>query len=206
MCTRPRKFLAALVTLVAGSLALAGCGINSVPTAEEAAKAQWGNVESAMQRRHDLIPNLVSVAEAAAVSERDILTGVIEARSEAMDVNITTEDLSNPEEFQRIQQAENQLTQAIGQFRTVVEQYPQLQSNRNFENLMIALDESENLINTERVRYNEAAQEFNTLIRTFPSTIGANVIHGSEPMEYFEAEAGAEEAPDVDFDAITGDA
>lgn len=200
------KRLSTLFALVFGSLALAGCGINSVPTAEEAAKAQWGNVESAMQRRHDLIPNLVSVAEAAAVSERDILTGVIEARSRAMGVNITTEDLSDPEEFQRIQQAENQLTQAIGQFRTVVEQYPELQSNRNFENLMIALDESENLINTERVRYNEAAQEYNTLIRTFPSTIGANIIHGSEPLEYFDAEDGAEDAPNVEFDAITGDA
>jgi len=191
--------------IAAAALMTPACGINSVPTKEEAANAQWGNVESAMQRRHDLIPNLVSVAEAAAVSERDILTGVIEARSRAMGVNITTEDLSDPEEFQRIQQAENQLTQAIGQFRTVVEQYPQLQSNENFRDLMVALDESENLINTERVRYNEKAQDYNTTIRTFPDTIGANIIHGAEPLQYFEAEAGAEQAPDVEFDSITGD-
>ena len=184
---------------------MSACGINSVPTKQEAAKAQWGNVESAMQRRHDLIPNLVNVAEAAAVSERDILTGVIEARSKAMGVNITTDDLSNPEEFQKIQQAENQLTQAIGQFRTVVEQYPELQSNQNFRDLMVALDESENLINTERVRYNEAAQDYNTTIRTFPDTIGANIIHGAEPLEYFEAESGADQAPDATFEAITGD-
>nr|WP_137677869.1 LemA family protein [Parerythrobacter lutipelagi] len=195
-----RRF--ALVAMA--SIGLAACGINSVPTKEEAAKAQWGNVESAMQRRHDLIPNLVSVAEAAAVSERDILTGVIEARSKAMGVNITTDDLSDPDEFQKIQQAENQLTQAIGQFRTVVEQYPELKSNQNFQDLMVALDESENLINTERVRYNEAAQDFNTTIRTFPDTIGANIIHGAEPLEYFDAENGAEDAPDVEFDSITG--
>ena len=191
--------------LGAFALALSACGINSVPAAEEKAKAQWGNVESAMQRRHDLIPNLVSVAEAAAVSERDILTGVIEARSKAMGVNITTEDLSDPEEFQKIQQAENQLTQAIGQFRTVVEQYPDLKSNANFRDLMVALDESENLINTERVRYNEAARDYNTTIRTFPETIGANIIHGAEPLEYFDAEEGAASAPDVEFDSITGD-
>lgn len=198
------KTMTRAALVAAASLSLAACGINSVPTKQEAANAQWGNVESAMQRRHDLIPNLVSVAEAAAVSERDILTGVIEARSKAMGVNITTDDLSNPDEFQKIQQAENQLTQAIGQFRTVVEQYPDLKSNQNFQDLIVALDESENLINTERVRYNEAAQDYNTTIRTFPDTIGANIIHGAEPLEYFDAEVGAEQAPDVEFDSITG--
>ena len=191
--------------LGAFALGLSACGINTVPEKEEAAKAQWGNVESAMQRRHDLIPNLVRVAEAAAVSERDILTGVIEARSKAMGVNITTDDLSDPDEFQKIQQAENQLTQAIGQFRTVVEQYPDLKSNENFRDLMVSLDESENLINTERMRYNEAAQVYNTAIRTFPETIGANIIHGAEPLEYFDAEDGAADAPNVEFDSITGD-
>ncbi|WP_299193491.1 LemA family protein [uncultured Erythrobacter sp.] len=192
------------IIIAAVSLTLAACGINSVPTKQEAANAQWGNVESAMQRRHDLIPNLVSVAEAAAISERDILTGVLEARSRAMGVNITTEGLMDADEFQQVQQAENQLTQALGQFRSVVEAYPELQSNQNFRDLIVALDESENLINTERVRYNEAAQDYNTTIRTFPDTIGANIIHGAEPMEYFEAEAGAEQAPDVEFDNITG--
>ena len=199
------KRLATMFALVFGSFALASCGINSVPTAEEAAKAQWGNVESAMQRRHDLIPNLIRVAEAAAVSERNILTGVTEARSRAMGVNLSVDDLEDPEEFERMQAAENQLTQAIGQFRTVVEAYPELQSNQNFRDLMVSLDESENLINTERVRYNEKAQEYNTIIRTFPDTIGANVIHGAEPLEYFDAEDGAADAPEANFDAITGE-
>jgi len=199
------KRLAMLATLVFGSLALASCGINSVPTKEEAAKAQWANVEAALQRRSDVIPNLVSTVEAAAVSEEDILTGVVEARSRATSINITTDDLSNPEEFQRFQDSQNQLTQALGQLRTIVEAYPQLQSNARFADLMVEIEQANNMINTEIGRYNEAARDFNTEIRTFPSTIGANIIHGSEPLEYFEAAEGAEENPDVEFDAITGD-
>ncbi|GGD47629.1 LemA family protein [Erythrobacter arachoides] len=196
------KRLAQLATLAIGSLALASCGINSVPEKEEAARAQWGNVESALQRRADIIPNLVSTVQAAAVSEQNILTGVIEARSRATSINITTDDLSNPEEFQRFQDAQNQLTQALGQLRTIVEAYPDLQSNARFADLMVEIEQSNNMINTEVGRYNEAARDYNTEIRTFPSTIGANVIHGSEPMEYFEAAEGASENPEVEFNSI----
>ncbi len=194
-----RMALAAFATL-----ALAACGINSVPTKEEAAKAQWGNVETALQRRADLIPNLVSVVQAAAISEGNILQGVVDARARATSINITTDDLSNPEEFQRFQDAQNQLTQALGQLRTVVENYPQLASQPRFGDLMVALDESNNLINTERVRYNDAARDYNTEIRTFPSSIGANVIHGAEPLEYFEADAASRANPTVDMSGITG--
>ena len=175
--------LTRLAVIALGSLALSACGINSVPTAEEAAKAQWGNVEAALQRRADVIPNLVSTVQAAAVSEQNILTGVIEARSRATSINITTDDLSNPEEFAKFQAAQNQLTQALGQLRTIVEAYPEL-------------------INTEIGRYNEAARAYNTEIRTFPATIAANVIYGSEPLQYFEAAEGAQENPDVDFNQI----
>ena len=193
----------ALVTV--GSLALASCGINSVPTAEEAAKAQWGNVENALQRRSDLIPNLVSVVQAAAISEGDILTQVTEARASATSINITTDDLSNPEEFRRFQESQNQLTQAMGQLRTVVEAYPQLASQPRFADLMVSLDEANNLVTTERGRYNDLARAYNTEIRTFPSTIAANVIYGSEPLVYFEAAEGAEANPDINFDRITGE-
>ena len=198
------KRLSTLFALVFGSLALAGCGINSVPTKEEAAKAQWANVEAALQRRSDIIPNLVSVVEAAAVSEENILTGVIEARSRATSINITTDDLSNPEEFQRFNESQNQLTQALGQLRTIVEAYPQLQSNARFADLMVAIDEANNQINTERVRYNDLARDYNTEIRTFPSSIGANIIHGAEPLEYFEADEAAKANPKVDMSGITG--
>ncbi|MES2700627.1 MAG: LemA family protein [Pseudomonadota bacterium] len=195
-----------LALVAFGSLALAGCGINSVPTKEEAAKAQWGNVENALQRRSDLIPNLVSVVQAAAISEGDILARVTEARASATSINITTDDLSNPEEFQRYQDAQNQLTQAMGQLRTVVENYPELASQPRFADLMVSLDESNNLISTERGRYNDLARDYNTEIRTFPATIAANVIYGAEPLEYFEAAEGAEANPTVNMDRITGPA
>jgi LemA protein len=185
--------------------ALSACGINSVPTKEEAANAQWGNVESALQRRSDLIPNLVSVVQAAAISEQNILQGVIDARARATAINITTEDLSDPETFQQFSQAQNQLTQALGQLRTVVESYPELSSQPRFADLMVAIDEANNLINTERVRYNDAARDYNTEIRTFPSTIAANVIYGSDPLEYFEADEAAQANPEVDMSAITGE-
>lgn len=196
--------VARLATITVASISLASCGINSVPTAEEAAKAQWANVENALQRRSDLIPNLVSVVEAAAISEGDILTQVTEARASATSINITTDDLSNPEEFRRFQESQNQLTQAMGQLRTVVEAYPELASQPRFEDLMVALDEANNLVTTERGRYNDLARAYNTEIRTFPSTIAANVIYGSEPLLYFEAAEGAEENPEVDFGNITG--
>lgn len=181
------------------AVTLSACGINSVPAAEENAKARWADVQSAYQRRADLVPNLVSTVRAAAESETEILTNVTEARARATSINVTTEDLSDPAEFQRFQAAQNQLTQALGQLRTVVENYPQLQSQARFADLMTQLEGTENRIDVARTRYNEAVQEYNTTIRTFPDIIGAKIIHGAEPMEPFSAETGAEAAPDVDF-------
>jgi LemA protein len=199
LATMLRGALAALA-----ALALAACGINSVPTKEEAAKAQWGNVESALQNRADKIPNLVSVVQAAAISEKDILQGVIDARARATAINITTDDLSNPEEFKKFNDAQNQLTQALGQLRTVVENYPQLASQPRFADLMVAIDEANNQINTERVRYNDLARDYNTEIRTFPSSIAANIIYGAKPLQYFEADQAAKANPKVDMSGITG--
>ena len=187
------------------ALSLAACGINSVPEKQEAAKAQWGNVESALQNRSDKIPNLVAVVQGAAISEKDILQGVIDARARATSINITTDDLSNPEEFKKFSDAQNQLTQALGQLRTVVENYPQLDSQPRFGELMVAIDEANNQINTERVRYNDLARDYNTEIRTFPSTIGANIVHGAERLEYFEADEASRANPNVDLSAITGE-
>ena len=189
------KFL--LVPIAAVSLS--ACGINSVPTAEENAKAKWANVESAYQRRADLVPNLVATVKAAAASETQILTQVTEARSRATSINITTDDLSDPETFRKFEEGQNQLTQALGQLRTVVEAYPQLQSQQGFKDLNIELAGTENRINTARMRYNEAVQQYNTTIRTFPDIIGAKVIHGAKPMTPFRATAGAEKAPEVKF-------
>jgi len=198
----------ALRLAVAGlaALTLAACGINSVPTAEENAKARWADVQSAYQRRADLVPNLVSTVKAAADSETRILTNVTDARARATSINITTDDLSNPEELRRFSEAQNQLTQALGQLRTVVENYPTLQSQARFADLMTALEGAENQINVARVRYNEAVQEYNTTIRTFPDVIGAKIIHGAKPMEPFNAAPSAQDAPTVDFGSMGGDA
>lgn len=182
------------------ALSLTACGINSVPTAEENAKAKWADVENQYQRRADLVPNLVSTVKAGAASEEKILTQVTEARAKATAINITTEDLSDPETFEKFSQAQNQLTQALGQLRTVVEAYPQLQSQQNFTTLMSQLEGTENRISVARRDYNEAVREYNTTIRTFPDSIGANLIHGAKPMVPFKATtAGAQEAPKVDF-------
>ena len=189
------KFLLVPVAVVS----LAGCGINSVPTAEENAKAKWADVESSYQRRADLIPNLVSTVKGAAASETQILTQVTEARSRATSVNITTDDLSDPETFRKFEEGQNQLTQALGQLRTVVENYPQLQSQQGFRDLNVELAGTENRISTARMRYNEAVQSYNTTIRTFPDIIGAKIIHGAKPMTPFRAAQGSDKAPEVKF-------
>ena len=191
--------LARTVLAAAAALSLAACGINSVPTAEENAKAKWADVESSYQRRADLVPNLVETAKAAAASETTILTNVTNARAAATSINITTDDLSDPATFEKFQNAQNQLTQALGQLRTVVENYPDLQSQARFADLMVQLEGTENRINTARTRYNEAVQEYNTTIRTFPDAIGAKLIHGAKPMVPFKADPGASAAPKVDF-------
>jgi LemA protein len=190
----------AVVALLA--VTLAACGVNTVPTKEEAAKAAWGNVQNAYQRRADLIPNLVSTVRGAAASETTILTNVTNARARATSINVTTNDLSNPEEFKKFQDAQNQLTQALGQLRTVVENYPTLQSQARFADLMTALEGSENRINTARERYNAAVQDYNTTIRTFPSVIGAKIIYGAKPMVPFTATDAAQTAPTVDLNNI----
>jgi LemA protein len=202
--TSPLTHIVRFAAVAFAALALSACGINSVPTKEEAAKAKWADVQSAYQRRADLIPNLVASVRGAAASEGQILSAVTDARARATSINITTDDLSNPEEFKKFQDAQNQLTQALGQLRTVVENYPQLQSQARFADLMTALEGTENRIDNARTKYNEAVRDYNTEIRTFPSIIGAKVIHGAEPMVTFEAEEGAQTAPDVNLENIGG--
>jgi len=183
------------------ALTLAACGINSVPTKEEAAKAQWGNVQTALQRRADLIPNLVATVRGAASSERAILTEVTEARAAATQVTVGPDQLGDPEAMARLSEVQARLTLSLQRLQ---EAYPELRSQERFADLMVALEEANNLINTERVRYNDAARDYNTEIRTFPSTIAANVIYGSDPMVYFEADEAAQANPEVDLENIGG--
>ncbi|HEY1606824.1 MAG TPA: LemA family protein [Allosphingosinicella sp.] len=193
------RLLTVLLAPVAAA-SLAGCGVNAIPTAEENVKARWADVQADYQRRANLIPNLVATAKGAASSEQAILTGVTEARARATSINITTDDLSNPDRLRQFSQSQNQLTQALGQLRTVVERYPDLKSQANFQTLMSELEGTENRITIAVRDYNSAVQDYNTRIRTFPDVIGAKVFYGSKPKVPFEATTpNAEVAPTVDF-------
>lgn len=193
------RLLTVLIAPVAAA-SLSGCGVNAIPTAQENVKARWADVQADYQRRANLIPNLVATAKGAASSEQAILTGVTEARAKATSINITTDDLSNPDRLRQFSQSQNQLTQALGQLRTVVERYPDLKSQANFQTLMSELEGTENRIAIAVRDYNSAVQDYNTRIRTFPDVIGAKVIYGAKPMVPFEATTpNAEVAPTVDF-------
>ncbi len=189
-----------LIVVAAAASLLAGCGINSVPTKEEAAKAKWANVQAAYQRRADLIPNLVETAKGAAQIEQSTLEGVIQARASATQVKLDAGDLSDPAKVAAFQQAQGNVSSALSRLLVTVEQYPQLQSQGRFADLMTQLEGTENRITTAVGDYNRAVQDYNTTIRTFPDIIGAKVIHGAEPMKTFEAiTPNANVAPKVDF-------
>ena len=182
------------------ALSLAGCGLNSVPTAEEKVNAEFGNLQAEYQRRNDLIGNLVETVKAAAGSEEQILTQVTEARSRATSVNLTPEQLDDPQAVRAYNDAQAGLSNARSLLGTVInERYPQLQSQQRFSDLMVSLEGTENRIRTQRRDYNEAVQSYNTTIRTFPDAIGAKIFYGAKPKVPFEAAAGAQEAPKVEF-------
>ena len=192
--------LAAVIIMIP---AVAGCGINTIPTREEAAKARWADVQSQYQRRADLVPNLVATVQGAAIAERTTLTQVIEARSRATGVTVTPETLSDPAAFQQYQAAQGQLSQALSRLLLVVESYPQIQSNQNFIALQSQLEGTENRIGVSRRDYNEAVQAYNTSLRTFPTVIWAKTVHGgSQPMQLFTATEAAQSAPSVNFDGL----
>ena len=195
-----RSRMAAVVAVVTLVPLTAACGYNTIPTKEEAAKAQWANVQSAYQRRADLIPNLVATVQGAAVQERTTLTQVTEARARATAVNVTPETLEDPQAFQRFQAAQGELSQALSRLLMVVENYPQLQANQNFLALQSQLEGTENRINIARNDYNEAVRDYNTTLRTFPGVIWANTFHsGSDAMPLVTANEGAQAAPTVNF-------
>lgn len=180
---------------------LSACGINSIPTAEEEAKAKWADVQNQYQRRADLIPNLVATVKGYASHEERTLTEVTEARAKATSVNVTADDLTDPAKMAAFQQAQGQLSQGLGRLMVAVEAYPQLKADQNFLALQSQIEGTENRIAVARRDYNEAVRQYNTLIRTFPAIIGAKVIYGAKPMVPFEAVTpGADQAPTVNFD------
>ena len=183
------------------AFSLAGCGLNSVPTAEEQVNAAWGNLQADYQRRADLIPNLVNTVKGYATQERTVLTEVTEARAKATSIQLNAKDLDDPAKVQAFQNAQAQLGGSLGRLLATFEAYPDLKSNANFLALQDQLEGTENRIEVSRRDYNEAVRQYNTLIRTFPTAIGAKVFYGAKPKVPFEAAAAAQEAPSVNFNA-----
>src|SRR3954447_5659359 len=198
MMTLVRRF-GLLAPLAAFSLA--GCGLNSVPTAEEQVNAAWGNLQSEYQRRADLVPNLVATVKGYAEQEKSVLTQVTEARAKASSIQLNANDPSKPAKVQAFQNAQSQLGGSLGRLLATFEAYPDLKSNQNFLALQDQLEGTENRINASRRDYNEAVRAYNTRIRTFPDAIGAKIFYGAKPKVPFEAAAAAQEAPTVNFNA-----
>jgi len=183
------------------ALSLAGCGINSVPTAEEQVNAAWGNLQADYQRRADLIPNLVATVKGYAQQEKTVLTQVTEARAKATSIQLNAGDLSDPAKVQAFANAQGQLSGSLGRLLATFEAYPDLKSNQNFLALQDQLEGTENRIEVARRDYNEEVRQYNTLIRTFPTAVGAKVFYGAKPKVPFEAAAAAQTAPSVNFNA-----
>ncbi|HEY7006217.1 MAG TPA: LemA family protein [Sphingomicrobium sp.] len=181
------------------AVSLGGCGINSVPTAEEQVNASWGNLQADYQRRADLIPNLVATVKGYAQQEKTVLTQVTEARAKATSIQLNAGDLSDPAKVQAFANAQGQLSGSLGRLLASFEAYPDLKSNQNFLALQDQLEGTENRIEVARRDYNDEVRKYNTLIRTFPTAIGAKVFYGAKPKVPFEAAAAAQQAPSVDF-------
>lgn len=191
------KVIIGLVILIA--VVFFGIGANNkLVDREEGVDAAWAQVENQYQRRADLIPNLVNTVKGAANFEQETLTAVTNARSNASSINISSADLNDPAKLAQFQQAQAQLSGALSRLLVTVEKYPELKANANFRDLQSQLEGTENRISTERKRFNDAAQSYNTAIRKFPTSIFAS-MGGFDKKAYFEAEQGAENAPTVDF-------
>jgi LemA protein len=190
--------LRAIPLLVAAALLLSGCGINQIPTLEEEAKAQWSQVQNQYQRRAELIPNLVETVRGFARQEREVLTQVVEARAKATQIQVNADQLTDPEALRRFQEAQQQLSGALGRLLAVTENYPDLKSNQNFLALQSQLEGTENRIAVARRDYIQAVQKFNTEVRTFPGRLWA-MIYSAKPMATFATTEENQRPPQVKF-------
>jgi LemA protein len=191
---------AAILAMVLLGLGLSGCGYNTIPTLEEQAKAKWADVQNQYQRRADLIPNLVATVQGYAKQEKDVLTSVIEARAKATSVKIDASQLTDPDKVKQFQDAQNQLSGALGRLLAVSEAYPDLKSNQNFLALQSQLEGTENRIAVARRDYIDAVREYNLSLRTFPTMIWAKTVFaGNKPMAEFTATDSAQSPPQAKF-------
>ncbi len=194
--SRIRAILAAVLL----SLAVSGCGYNDIPTLEEQAKAKWADVQNNYQRRADLIPNLVATVQGYAKQEKDVLTAVVEARAKATQVRIDASQLTDPEKLKQFQDAQTQLSGALGRLLAVSENYPDLKSNQNFLALQSQLEGTENRIAVARRDYIEAVRVYNTELKTFPGVLwAATFFRSNKPMAEFAANDNAQTPPQVKF-------
>jgi LemA protein len=197
-----RKRLARVALLLIAPLMVAGCGVNTIPTKEERAKAAWADVQNDYQRRADLIPNLVETVKGYAAQERGTLVEVTQARASATQVKVDASTLTDPAKFQQYAQAQDRLSGVLGRLMMIQESYPDLKSNQNFLALQSQLEGTENRIAIARRDYNEAVRDYNTTLRTFPSVLWAKTMYSSsQPMQLFQATAAAQSAPTVNFGA-----
>jgi LemA protein len=188
------------IIVVLLGLSVAGCGINTIPTLEESAKAKWSDVQNQYQRRADLIPNLVETVKGYAAQEKSVLEEVTNARARATQIQITPDIVNNPEAFKRFQEAQTQLSGALGRLLAVSERYPDLKSNQNFLALQSQLEGTENRIAVARRDYIEAVRQYNTELRTFPGVIWASTLYRSQkPMETFTVADDVKRPPTVKF-------
>ena len=185
------------VLYIVGAVAIAGFWVsssyNSLIPLDETVQEKWSNVQNQYQKRSDLVPNIVATVKAAASSEKEILTGVIEARASATKITV---DIHNAEELAEYQNKQQGLSQALGRLMMITEQYPQIQSNQNFLGLQTQLEGIENRVSVERTRYNESVKNFNVKVRSFPTNILAGIV-GFEKYEPFKASQKSQEAPDL---------
>jgi len=191
-----KKMKFGLIAVVVAFL-FSSCGYNKMVEMDEQVTSQWAQVENVYQRRADLIPNLVNTVKGYATHESETLEGVIEARSKATSINIDPKNLT-PETIQQFNQAQEGLSSALSRLMVVVESYPDLKANQNFLDLQAQLESTENRITVERMKFNEATQNYNAYIRKFPQVIYAGWFD-FEKKTYFEAQQGAEKAPEVKF-------
>jgi LemA protein len=192
--------LRSLFVLASFGLAVSGCGYNTIPTLEEQAKARWGDVQNQYQRRADLIPNLVATVQGYAKQEKEVLTSVVEARAKATSARIDASQLSDPDKIKQFQDAQAQLTGALGRLLAVSENYPELKSNQNFLALQSQLEGTENRISVARRDYIEAVRAYNTSLKTLPTLIwAATLFRSNKPIAEFAASETAQAPPQVKF-------
>jgi LemA protein len=199
----PAKTLSPVATrnasaLILVALLISGCGVNAIPTEEEQAKSAWSEVQNQYQRRADLIPNLVGTVQGYAKQERDVLTQVTEARAKATQTQINADQLTDPEALRRFQEAQAQVSGALGRLLAISENYPDLKSNQNFLALQSQLEGTENRITVARRDYIQAVQTYNTDVRTFPGRLWA-VVYNAKPMATFTTTEENQRPPAVKF-------